>query len=315
MSPDILPTKQPFGRRKAARRDALDGPPAVGGELPIGHGDADQPPAGAGRPGKSGKDGRMPLREHLLELRRRLYFSFGAIALGSIAGWFLSSRVYDIILEPLRSSSAKKDALIGINYSDPFGAFNQRLQVSLVAGLFLTSPIWLYHLWAFITPGLTGKERRYSFGFVAAALPLFLGGATLAWFVLPAALQFLTAFIPEGGSQLLSSQMYFSFVLRITLAFGIAFVLPVILVALNMVGLLPGKTVLRHWRIIVFSCFLFSSVATPTPEATSMCILAGAMCILFAVAVGVCLLLDRRRAKKSAARDFAQLPDDQASPL
>ena len=98
------------------------------------------------------------------------------------------------------------------------------------------------------------------------------------------------------------------------LAFGIAFVIPVVLVCLNLVGLLKGRTLVRHWRIIVFSCFLFSAIATPTPEATSMCVLAGAMCVLFAVAVGICLVVDRRRARRSDAL-YESLDDDEASPL
>ncbi|MGL5829888.1 MAG: twin-arginine translocase subunit TatC [Angustibacter sp.] len=271
----------------------------------------------ASEPGEStpGRDGRMPLREHLLELRRRLYISLGAVIVGSIGGWFLRQEFYDIVLKPINESSKKRDILLGINYGDPFSAFNQQIQIALIIGVVITSPIWLYHFWAFITPGLTSKERRYSFGFVGAALPLFFAGCGLAWLVLPNALDFLVEFVPDGGSQLFTSQTYFSFITRIILAFGIAFVLPVVLVALNLVGLLSGRALLHHWRMIIFGCFLFASVATPTPEASSMIVLAGAMSLLFGVAIGICLLLDRRKRRRSGEPDFAELADDEASAL
>jgi sec-independent protein translocase protein TatC len=257
----------------------------------------------------------MSLREHLRELRSRVVRSAIAVVIGGIAGWFVSKPVYAALLKPITDSAARNGVPTTINYADPFSAFNQRLQVAAIVGVVLASPVWLYQFWAFITPGLTRKERRYSYGFVAAALPLFLGGGTLAWFVLPKALEFLNSFVPEGGSNFITANLYFSFVTRIVLAFGVAFVIPVVLVALNMAHLLSGRTMLRQWRITVFVCFLFSAVATPTPEVTSMLLLAGSMCLLFAVAIGVCLLMDRRRAAASTEPDYATLSDDEASEL
>jgi sec-independent protein translocase protein TatC len=128
-------------------------------------------------------------------------------------------------------------------------------------------------------------------------------------------MEFLNSFVPEGGSNFITANVYFAFVIRIVLAFGIAFIVPVILVALNMAGLLKGRTLLRHWRITVFACFLFAAIATPTPEATSMCILAGAMCLLFGIAIVICLLLDRRRARNQDEPDYESIPDDEASSL
>jgi sec-independent protein translocase protein TatC len=260
-------------------------------------------------------EGRMSLRDHLRELRNRLLRSAVAIVLGGIAGWFLSGPFYKALMRPIVESQNANGVPTTLNFADPLSAFNQRVQISLIIGFLLAAPVWLYQFWAFITPGLTRKERRYSFGFVGAALPLFLGGATLAWWVLPKALEFLNSFVPEGGSNFITANVYFSFVIRIVLAFGVAFVVPVVLVALNMAHLLSGRTLLKHWRITVFACFLFAAIATPTPEATSMIILAGAMCLLFAIAIAVCLLLDRRRAKAAAEPDYATLADDEASEL
>src|SRR3954454_10128076 len=260
-------------------------------------------------------EGRMSLREHLRELRTRLFRSAIAIVLGSIVGWFLSDPFYRALLRPITESQEANGVPTSLNFADPLSAFNQRVQICIIIGVIIASPVWLNQFWAFITPGLTRKEKRYGFGFVGAALPLFLGGATLAWWVLPKALEFLNSFVPEGGSNFITASVYFSFVTRILLAFGIAFVVPVVLVALNMAHLLSGRTMLKHWRIIVFACFLFAAVATPTPEATSMVILAGSMCLLFAIAISICLLLDRRRARAATEPDYAALDDDEASEL
>src|SRR3954453_207794 len=261
-------------------------------------------------------EGRMALREHLLELRKRVVRSALAIVLGAVAGWFLYPWVIQALIRPILVIQHERGReFISINFGDVASPFNLKIQLSILTGVVLASPVWLYQLWAFVTPGLTRRERRYSFGFVAASLPLFLGGAALAWWALPKAIEFFNEFVPEGGSNLILANTYFSFVTRIVLAFGIAFVIPVLLVALNMVGILSGRSLVRQWRITVFACFLFAAIATPTPEATTMCILAGAMCLLFAVAVAICLLVDRRRARRAGEDDLSHLADDEASPL
>src|SRR5215213_4274846 len=214
-------------------------------------------------------EGRMALREHLQELRKRLVRAALAIAVGAVAGWFMYTPFIQAMIKPIRQIQLERGAAAAsLNFGDPVQAFNMQVQASLLIGVFLASPVWLYQFWAFITPGLTKRERRTSIAFVASALPLFLGGAFLAWTVLPKAVEFLNAFVPVGGSNFIEAHLYFAFVTRIVLAFGIAFVLPVVLVALNLVGLLSGRALLRHWRITVFTCFLFAALATPTPEAT-----------------------------------------------
>jgi sec-independent protein translocase protein TatC len=261
-------------------------------------------------------EGRMALREHLGELRKRVVRSALAIFLGAVVGWFVYHQVFNAIARPILEIQERRGREFAtINFGDLASAFNLKIQLSIVIGIVLASPVWLYQFWAFITPGLTRRERRYSFAFVGAALPLFLGGAALAWWALPKAMEFFTEFVPEGGSNFITASTYFSFVTRIVLAFGIAFVIPVVLVALNAVGLLSGRALLGHWRITVFGCFLFAAIATPTPEATTMCILAGAMCLLFGAAIGICLLSDRRRARRTKDDDLSHLADDEASAL
>lgn len=258
----------------------------------------------------------MALREHLLELRKRVVRAALGVLAGAIAGWFLYEPLYRAATEPIRLIQERRGITAAtVNFGDPIQPFNLKVQVALTVGVILSSPVWLYQLWAFITPGLTRRERRSTLAFLCGAVPLFLAGAGLAWYILPKAFEFLNEFVPEGGSTFIDAAAYVTFISRIVLAFGVAFVIPVVLVAMNAVGLLSGRALLHQWRIIVFLCFLFAAVATPSPEATSMCVLAGSMCLLFAIAIGICLLVDRRRARRSGAPDLESLSDDEASPL
>src|SRR5215210_1912590 len=134
-------------------------------------------------------EGRMALREHLLELRKRVVRSAIAILIGAVVGWFVYDPVFDALARPiLQLQAARGLGKISLNFPNPAAAFNLKIQLSILTGLVIASPVWLYQFWAFITPGLTRRERRYSFAFVGAALPLFLGGALLAWWVLPKAM-------------------------------------------------------------------------------------------------------------------------------
>src|SRR5919107_4163117 len=134
-------------------------------------------------------EGRMALREHLLELRKRVVRSAATIVVCAVGGWFVHERVLRAIVEPvLKIKREHPQAQISINFVELAGAFNLAIQLSILVGVVLASPVWLYQFWAFITPGLTRRERRSSLGFVGAALPLFLCGAGLAWWALPQAL-------------------------------------------------------------------------------------------------------------------------------
>jgi sec-independent protein translocase protein TatC len=261
-------------------------------------------------------EGRMPLREHLRELRNRLLKAGVAILAGAVAGWFLYPPVFDALMNPIYEiARAHPDRFVSVNFAQVASPFNLRLKLSFYIGFVVSSPIWLYQLWAFIVPGLTRREKRYSLGFVAVAVPLFLAGLGLAWLVLPNAVKFLTEFTPEGGSNVIVADDYLTFVLRIMLAFGIAFVTPLLLVALNLVGVLSARALAKGWRVAVFLCFLFAAIASPTPDAGSMLALAFPMVGLYMIAVGIAFLHDRRKARRAAAEGWGDLSDEEASPL
>ncbi|WP_354248304.1 twin-arginine translocase subunit TatC [Arthrobacter sp. UYEF20] len=241
----------------------------------------------------------MALLDHLKELRNRLFKAAIAVVLGTVVGFVVYQPFLTALIKPIRDLNKHEGRQATLNFDGVASSFDLLIQVSVFLGLILASPVWLYQLWAFIVPGLHKKERRIALSFVAAAVPLFVGGVALAWLVLPNAVRVLTDFTPAGGSNFISAQIYLSFVLRLLLAFGIAFLLPVVLVGLNLAGLVKGAQLLKSWRITVFLVCLFAAMAAPGADATSMFYLAVPMLVLFFTAIGLCLLNDRRRERRA----------------
>lgn len=244
----------------------------------------------------------MALLDHLKELRNRLFKSAIAVALGTVVGFLVYQPMLAALIKPIRDLNENEGRQATLNFDGVASSFDLMIQVSVFLGLIVASPVWLYQLWAFIVPGLHKKERRLALSFVAAALPLFVGGVLLAWLVLPNAVRVLTDFTPSGGSNFISAQVYLSFVLRLLLAFGVAFLLPVVLFGLNLAGLVKGQQLVKSWRITVFLVCLFAAMAAPGADAMSMFYLAGPMLALFFAAIGLCLLNDRRRERKAVKR-------------
>lgn len=256
----------------------------------------------------------MPLREHLRELRTRLLKAGLAVALGAVVGWLIYDPLLQALAKPLNDASARGH-IAKLNFSEVGAAFNLKLKLSVYLGIVVASPVWLYQLWAFIVPGLTRREKRYAMSFVAVAVPLFLGGISIGWLVLPNAIRFLTDFTPKSAVNFIPADTYLTFVTRVLFAFGIAFILPLFLVALNMAGIVSARMLFRGWRIAVFLTFLFAAMASPTPDAGSMIALALPMCALYMGACGVAWLVDRRRAARRALDLPPGLSEDEASPI
>ena len=244
----------------------------------------------------------MPLRAHLAELRRRLLLAVLGIVIGAVGGWFAFDAVFSAMQQPLLDAAVRDGTIININFSGMTSAFDVRLKVSLFLGLIATAPWWLYQCWAFVTPGLKRSERRYALGFVFSSAPMFLVGAALGWLILPRAVLVLTEFVPHGATNLTDAQMYLSFVMRLMIAFGLAFVLPVLMVVMNLAGVVRAKTWAKGWRWAIVIAFTFAAVMTPTPDAWTMILVALPICLLYVVALGLCVLHDR-----SAARRMGEL--------
>lgn len=244
-------------------------------------------------------EGTMSLRGHLGELRKRLFWSALFFLFATIAGWFLFDPVFAALQKPVVDLANSKGINATINFNSVVSAFDLRMQISMFIGLLLSSPFWLWNLWAFITPGLKKNERRYSLGFLLAAVPLFFGGCSIAWFSLPTFVKSLLAFTPAGSANIISANDYILFSLRILLVFGIAFVLPVVLVLLNFIGILSGKSIRKSWRVAVFLSALLAAMATPAADPMSMFFLMLPLVSLFYLAVAIASLRDRIRAKRT----------------
>ena len=240
----------------------------------------------------------MSLAQHLVELRRRLFISAIAILLFSVGGWFLADFVWDALREPVLAIQKAHNATI--NYPDITSAFDLKFQISVTIGVVAASPVWLYELFAFLVPGLTRREKKYTFGFFFTAIPLFFAGCAAGWYVFPHIVELLTSFVPKNDASFIVARDYLSFVLKLVLAIGIAFVLPVFLVLLNFIGILSAKTIIKSWRGAVLIIFLFCAIATPSVDVVSMFVLAVPMVLLYLGAALVAFLHDRGVARRAA---------------
>ena len=268
----------------------------------------------------------MTLRDHIYELRHRLGLAMLFIMLGAVFGfiWF-STRIGpikslgDILTGPYCDLPKSVRLQVGdkcqLLQTQPFEAFLIRFKVGVATGMVLTAPLWLYQVWAFITPGLYAKERKFARRFVMFASLLFAAGAVLAYFVVPQGLSVLVSF---GGDQFitaLAAEKYVSFVLVLLLIFGVSFELPLLIVMLNQIGILPYANLKRWRRGIIFALFVFAAFATPGTDPVSMVALGIAMTGLFEIAVQISRIHDSRKAKRLAAEDAAELDPDSPSTL
>ncbi|GGQ97932.1 twin-arginine translocase subunit TatC [Streptomyces pilosus] len=270
-------------------------------------------------------EGRMPLAEHLRELRNRLAKALLAIVLVTVVAAFFYNDIINFFTDPVLKSvgcgqsfeelsratrdDAQPCAMITIN--GLLTPFTLALKVSLMAGIVFAAPVWLYQLWAFVAPGLHRHEKKYAYAFVATGFPLFLGGAYFAYRVLPTTAKVLIEFTPGNVDNLLPLDDLLDLVTRMVVVFGLSFELPLLLIMLNLSGALSGKRMLGWWRGMIMGITLFAAIATPSTDPLTMIALAGPIWILYFAAVCVALLNDRRKRRIEALGPA----DDEASEL
>jgi sec-independent protein translocase protein TatC len=256
----------------------------------------------------------MSVIEHLRELRRRLVIMVVIICAGAVVGWYFYEPILDILKHPYcsvpyqnRLGGAPGDGdKCKLIFTAPLDGFTTKLKVSFIAGMILTGPLWLYQIWAFITPGLRRNERKYTLAFIVSSTLLFAAGVALAYAVLTKGLHILITTAGSGTAAALTINSYLNFVVLMLLVFGAAFEVPLLVVMANLAGVLSGKLLKKSQRVGIFMIFVFAAVATPSTDPFTMCAMAVPMCLLFEAAVLFAVVHDRRKARRSVA----EAPDD-----
>ncbi|MGW0704612.1 twin-arginine translocase subunit TatC [Streptomyces sp. NPDC002643] len=271
-------------------------------------------------------EGRMPLAEHLRELRNRLVKSLLAIVVTTVFAALFYKDIIQFFTDPILQAvgcdqsfaelaETAKDTgettCARIVQNGLLSPFTLALTVSLSSGVVLASPVWLYQLWAFIAPGLHRHEKKYGLGFVAAGFPLFVMGAYFAYWSLPKMASVMLEFSIIGSDNQLPLDDLLNLIMRMIVVFGLSFELPLLLVMLNFGGVLSGKKMAGWWRGMILGITLFAAIATPSTDPISMLALAAPIWILYFVATAIALTNDRRRAR----RDAMGPADDEASEL
>jgi sec-independent protein translocase protein TatC len=262
------------------------------------------------------QDARMSLGEHLRELRRRVIISVAAIVAGTIVAFVFHDRLIDVLTRPYCDLPASyrgiqgRCSLIVTGILDPF---NVTLKLALYAGVLLASPVWLWQLWQFVTPGLYQRERRWALSFVGISVGLFCVGGVVAYYTMENGLRFLLSFATGGISSLPSFNSYLSYVVAMILVFAVSFEFPLLVVMLNLANVVSYER-LRHWtRGVLFGIFVFAAVATPSQDPFTMLALALPMCLLFGLSLVVTRVHDRRTGRDGSP--YQDLSDDQLSSI
>ncbi|HTT51186.1 MAG TPA: twin-arginine translocase subunit TatC [Streptosporangiaceae bacterium] len=268
----------------------------------------------------SNPDGRMPLMDHIRELRNRLVKICLALLIGTGIGLIpaVFHRVWNFIQHPFCAATINRmsgchhigDQLILQGVFDPFML---RVQVAFFFGLIITSPIWLYQLWAFVAPGLYRREKKWTYLFVGTAVPLFVAGGALAYVAMSRGLRYLLGLAPVHVLVLPSVSTYLGYFTAMLLGFGLAFELPLLLLMLNMVGILSHAFFRRWRRMMIFAVFVFAGIASPSPDPVTMLLLAVPCLVLVEISEIIIWFNDRRRAARPSL--YEGLADDEVAPL
>jgi len=251
-------------------------------------------------------DGRMPLMDHLTELRDRLIKSVIAVALGAIVGFVLYEQIFEFLIGPYKdlcdedpTQSITGCALLA---TDPLEGFSVRLKVSTYGGVALVLPVLLYQVWRFVSPGLYAKEKKYAVPFIGSAIALFAMGAGIAYWTMPKAIDFLVSI--GGGEENIvtaySPSKYFQLIVFMMLSFGIGFQFPVLLVALELVGIVTPEALAKVRRFAIVGIAVLVAVITPSGDPISMLALTVPMVLFYEASILIGRLLRRRGAKADA---------------
>jgi len=247
----------------------------------------------------------MSINEHLGELRHRVIICVLAFVAAAVAATVLYEPILHILIRPLcevdstsvhhgaGSLGASGTGTCNLYVTSPLDGLSLRVKIAMFGGLFMASPVILFQIWQFITPGLKSREKKYAAPFVAATTALFLLGAATAYFTLPHALGFLKS---VGGPNLQSIYdpiPYLGLILLMMALFGLTFQFPVILVSLELARVVTPAKLLKSWRWAIILITLVSGVATPSSDPFSMLALAVPLIVFYFASIGIGKLFGR----------------------
>ncbi|HUQ39134.1 MAG TPA: twin-arginine translocase subunit TatC [Acidimicrobiales bacterium] len=238
----------------------------------------------------------MTLVDHLTELRSRIIKSIAAVALGGTVVFLLYHRLLDVMIQPYCDTlPAGEECKLFI--TSPLEGFAARINVATYGGILLGSPVVLWQIWRFVTPGLEQREKRYAVPFVLSSVLLFVGGTALGFVTFPKALEFLIGIAGSDVETIFSPARYLSFLLKVLLAFGLVFEFPVLLVFLQLVGVLSPATLRRQRRMAIVVMTVVAAVVTPSQDPYTMLAMAIPMCLFYEISILIGWFMTRSGAR------------------
>lgn len=245
-------------------------------------------------------EARMSIIEHLAELRTRLIYSIIAIFIGVLVCWIWVDDLFIYLLHPLKMATPDGNIdVTKIHHKDLAEPFFAMLKIAVVAGIFASSPVSLYNLWKFVAPGLYAREKKIALPFVVMATIFFFGGAAFCFYaVLPFGYKYLIDFgLGVSSDPELMLSEYLSLTTKMLLVFGAVFELPILTAFLAGLGAIDHTTLLKHWRAAIIGSFVIGAFLTP-PDPMTQSLLAGPLCLLYFLSVGVAFVFSKRKKKR-----------------
>lgn len=255
--------------------------------------------AKTGDPEPENESGKMSFLEHLDELRKRLLHIAAYLAIGLLACWFLSERIYNFLSAPVAKYLPPGQKLVYTQITDPFTV---SMKVAFLAGIFLTIPFTLFEVWKFISPGLYRKEKKYVIPFLFCSAVLFVaGGAFCYYIVLPPAFEYLIKKLGSAWTPMITINDYLDFIDMMILGFGLIFEMPIIISFLSIFGLVSASFLWNKFKYAIVGIVILAAVISPTGDALNLMLWSAPMILLYIISIGCAAIFGWRRRKKGLA--------------